>query len=203
MIVARRWCRQLLGFPRSWCARWSGRSRLVVALSRRIVSQRVTNNQVALFTVAGTVEAAPRGLAVRTFLGPTAIGGHVTDASIPVIRVPTTWPASSDVGPVNGEEDLRVVKRLQAALTLTPTTSGRPLGLPRPTPPVPEDLSFFEQLRVSIAALPPVARDLDYQARFEPLGLLEADSLESPNGPALTTCTIPPRRPARSLSPRR
>src|SRR5271165_4052196 len=33
------------------CVRWSGRSRFVIAFCGRFVSQRVTNNQVALFTV--------------------------------------------------------------------------------------------------------------------------------------------------------
>src|SRR5207245_5329174 len=45
-----------------------------------------------------------------------------------------------------------------------------------PAASVPEDISFFEQLRVWMRAFPPAPRDLDYQARFEPLGLFRQDS---------------------------
>jgi hypothetical protein len=41
---------------------------------------------------------------------------------------------------------------------------------------VAEELHFFEQLRVWMAAFPPAARDIDHQRRFEPLGLLDRDS---------------------------
>ena len=48
--------------------------------------------------------------------------------------------------------------------------------MPDGDPAVPEDLRFFEQLRVWMAAFPPSARDRAYQRRFGPLGLLEAHS---------------------------
>jgi hypothetical protein len=92
------------------------------------------------------------------------------------IHFPTT--VASIVGrlAVDGEDDLPVVRALQAQLTLTPTTSGDAPGLPQPVAGVPEDLAFFEQLRVWIQAFPPAARDLEYQSRFAPLGLFETES---------------------------
>jgi len=43
-------------------------------------------------------------------------------------------------------------------------------------PRVPDELRFFEQMRVWLQAFPPAPRDRDYQQRFEPLGLFAADS---------------------------
>jgi hypothetical protein len=57
---------------------------------------------------------------------------------------------------------------------LSPTGPGD--GLPEPDPGVADDLGFFEQLRVSMRAFPPPERDRAVQQRFEPLGLLSADS---------------------------
>jgi hypothetical protein len=75
---------------------------------------------------------------------------------------------------VDGEADLPAVRALQSALKLTPTAAGE--GLPEPDPAVPEDLRFFEQLRVWIHAFPPAQRDRDYQQRFEPLRLFSSES---------------------------
>ena len=41
---------------------------------------------------------------------------------------------------------------------------------------MPEDLRFFEQLRVWMQAFPPAERDRTYQQKFAPLGLFAADS---------------------------
>ena len=90
-----------------------------------------------------------------------------------VIRLPTTIASIVGRWAVDGEADLPAVRALQAALRLTPSGAGR--GLPVP-PDVPEDLRFFEQLRVWMQAFPPAERDRAYQARFAPLGLL-SDSL--------------------------
>jgi hypothetical protein len=50
---------------------------------------------------------------------------------------------------------------------------------------VPQDLVFWEELRVLMQAFPPAARDLEYQGRFAPLGLLEPESPYPMPGPAL------------------
>jgi len=75
---------------------------------------------------------------------------------------------------VDGDADVPNVRALQASLTLTPTGPGD--GIPAGDPEVPEDLRFFEQLRVWMAAFPPSERDQNYQRRFEPLGLFAARS---------------------------
>ena len=66
------------------------------------------------------------------------------------------------------------MRALQEQLTLT--ASGDGAGLPAPDPRVPEDLEFFERMRVWMRAFPPAARDRAYQERFEPVGLFAADS---------------------------
>jgi hypothetical protein len=50
---------------------------------------------------------------------------------------------------------------------------------------VPEDIAFFEQMRVWMQAFPSAHRDRDYQARFEPLGLFRQDSPYAHPDPAL------------------
>ena len=95
-------------------------------------------------------------------------------ADVTVIRFPTAVATIVGRWAVDGEEDMPAVRELQGALKLTPTSDGR--GLPEPDPAVADDLLFFEQMRVWLRAFPPAARDRDYQQRFEPLGLLAADS---------------------------
>ncbi len=73
---------------------------------------------------------------------------------------------------VDGEDDLPAVRELQRLLKLTPTST-EGLGLPQPEAAVVEDLGPFEQIRVWMQAFPPAQRDLDYQQRFAPLGLLD------------------------------
>lgn len=91
-----------------------------------------------------------------------------------VIRLPTHIATIVGRWAVDGEADLPNVTELQKQLTLTPTAPGQ--GVPATDPSVPEDLRFFEQLRVWMAAFPPAERDRAYQQRFAPLGLFEAES---------------------------
>jgi hypothetical protein len=94
----------------------------------------------------------------------------------PVIRFPTAVASIVGRWAVNGEDDLPAVQALQAGLTLTPLGGGSGRSFPAPDPSAPDDLRFFEQLRVWMQAFPPAPRDLDYQQRFGPLGLLEPTS---------------------------
>jgi hypothetical protein len=94
----------------------------------------------------------------------------------PVIRFPTAVASIVGRWAVKGEDDLPAVQALQAGLTLRPLGAGAGRGLAAPDPSVPEELRFFEQLRVWMQAFPPAARDLDHQRRFAPLGLLEPAS---------------------------
>lgn len=93
---------------------------------------------------------------------------------VTVIESPT--PVATIIGrwAVDGDADLPAVRALQKELRLTATAPGR--GLPGPSPGVPEDLVFFEQLRVWMRAYPPADRDHRYQQRFRPLGLLDAET---------------------------
>ncbi len=62
------------------------------------------------------------------------------------------------------------MRGLQQGLKLIPSGDGA--GLPTPDPNVPDEVEFFERLRVWARAFPPAPRDRDYQQRFGPLGLL-------------------------------
>ncbi|MGV9867414.1 DUF1254 domain-containing protein [Rhodococcus koreensis] len=84
----------------------------------------------------------------------------------------------------DGEADLERVTALQSALTLEPVgDQAKAVGLPAPDPNVPEDLWFWEKLRVYSQAYPPAAQDLIAEQMFAPLGLLETGAspyLEAP-----------------------
>jgi hypothetical protein len=91
-----------------------------------------------------------------------------------VIRFPTSIASIVGRWAVDGEADIPNVVDLQNRLTLNATGSGE--GIPVPEASVPEQVRFFEQLRVWMAAFPPPERDRTYQRRFEPLGLFATRS---------------------------
>lgn len=95
-------------------------------------------------------------------------------SGVRVIRFPTSIATVVGRWAVDGEADIPNVVELQERLRLTPTAPGG--GVPEADPSVPEGLRFFEQLRVWTAGFPPSERDQAYQQRFEPLGLLAAQS---------------------------
>ena len=95
-------------------------------------------------------------------------------SGVRVIRFPTSVATIVGRWAVDGEADIPNVVELQKRLRLTPTAPGD--GVPGGDPSAPEELRFFEQLRVWMAAFPPSARDRAYQQRFEPLGLLVRES---------------------------
>jgi hypothetical protein len=91
-----------------------------------------------------------------------------------VIDAPTS--VVSVVGRIacDGPDDMPRVRALQRQFRLTATDHAtHRTGLPAPDPDVPEELWFFERLRVWMADFPPAAPDRAYQDRFQPLGLLE------------------------------
>ena len=107
-------------------------------------------------------------------VGPDWAGS--ADGDRTVIRLPTAIASIVGRWAVNGEDDLPAVRELQSQLKLSPTADSPGAGLPQPDPAVPEELAFFEKLRGWMRAFPPAQRDLDYQQRFEPLGLFELDT---------------------------
>jgi hypothetical protein len=124
------------------------------------------------------------GTAAGSFLlvPPGWDGAEPSDAT--VIRFPTAVATIVGRWAVEGEDDLPAVRALQQGLTLT--TSGEGAGIPGLGPDVPDELAFFERLRVWLQAFPPALRDRDYQRRFEPLGVFAAQSPYSNGDPELT-----------------
>ncbi|MET9090827.1 DUF1254 domain-containing protein [Streptomyces cyaneofuscatus] len=105
---------------------------------------------------------------------PPGWAGSVPDGVRGVVDAPTSVVTVAGRYACDGPGDLPRVRALQERLTLAPL-DGRPhrTGLPAPEPGVPEELRFFEELRVWMADFPPSAADQAYQDRFQPLGLLE------------------------------
>jgi hypothetical protein len=94
-----------------------------------------------------------------------------------VIRAPTDVAVIVGRWAVNGEDDLPAVRELQKATRLEPLDAGAsPCGLPEPDRDVPDELRFYEQLRVWSQAFPPAPSEQAHQELFGPLGVLEADS---------------------------
>ena len=123
------------------------------------------------------------GTAAASFLlVPPAWDGEEPDDAT-VIRCPTAVVSIVGRWAVDGEDDLPTVRALQRDLKLTPNGNGA--GLPTPDPNVPDEVEFFERLRVWAQAFPPAARDREYQERFEPLGLLAQQSPYTDAGSAL------------------
>jgi hypothetical protein len=98
-------------------------------------------------------------------------------AGMRVISAPTVVASIVGRFACDGPADLPRVQELQRQLTITPTSgNGRPQEMPRPEPGVPENLRFFERMRVWMTAFPPSDADQRYQQRFAPLGLLDRES---------------------------
>jgi hypothetical protein len=116
--------------------------------------------------------------ATGTDAGSYLLVGHGWDGTAPdgatVIHFPTSVASIVGRWQVNGEDDLPAVREMQTGLRLT--SEGPAAGVPSVDAGVPDDLRFFEQLRVWMRAFPPAERDLAYQQRFAPLGLFEEDS---------------------------
>jgi hypothetical protein len=114
------------------------------------------------------------GTAAGSYLLVAPDWSYEAPSDVTVIRLPSSVATIVGRWAVDGESDMFNVRELQNGLRLTATGAGR--GLPEPDPDVPEDLRFFEQLRVWMHAFPPAERDLAYQRRFEPLGLFATES---------------------------
>lgn len=118
---------------------------------------------------------------------PPGWAGAAPDGVRGVIDAPTSVISIVGRYACDGPEDMPRVHALQQRLTLSaPAPGTHRTGLPAPDPEVPEELRFFEQLRVWMADFPPSGPDQDYQERFQPLGLLEEGPSPYVNaGPAL------------------
>ncbi|MEW1567918.1 DUF1254 domain-containing protein [Streptomyces sp. NPDC093509] len=105
---------------------------------------------------------------------PPGWSGTAPDTVAGVIHAPTAVISIVGRNACDGPDDMPRVRALQQQLTLTPLDPAtHRTGLPAPDPDVPEELLFYERLRVWMAAFPPAGPDQDHQERFQPLGLLE------------------------------
>ena len=112
-----------------------------------------------------------------------------------VIRFPTSLATIVGRWAVDGEDDLAAVADLQSRLVLTPP-EGAGAGLPLADPAVARDLVAFEQMRLWIQAFPPAERDVAYQQRFAPLGLLDTDTPYADAGGGLAQALVAGRAAA-------
>ena len=116
----------------------------------------------------------------------TPPGWEGSESDVPrgatVIPVPTRVATIVGRWACEGEADVPAVQALQRRLSIRPLVDedvgagATPAGIPRPEATVPDDLAFFEKLRVWMQAFPPGATDREYQQRFAPLGLLDETS---------------------------
>ena len=94
-----------------------------------------------------------------------------------VVHSPTGMCAIVGRLTVNGVDDLPVVHALQDQFTLSPIgEAAAPAGIPVPDPRVPDELKWWEEFRVALAAFPPPAADAPFLALCESFGLTAADS---------------------------
>lgn len=108
--------------------------------------------------------------------------GEVPDG-MTVLRAPTGVFTIVGRVQVDGEDDLPAVHALQDQFTLTALSAGtggaapeQVAGVPEPDARVPEDLRWWEQFRVALAAFPPPAGDTSFVALAERFGVTAAQS---------------------------
>ncbi|MFI8004673.1 DUF1254 domain-containing protein [Streptomyces sp. NPDC086010] len=105
---------------------------------------------------------------------PPGWAGTVPEGLSGVIDAPTSVVSLVGGLACDGPHDMARIRSLQQELTLTHLGDrAHRTGLPSAESGVPEELRFFEELRVWMADFPPAAADRAHQDRFQPLGLLE------------------------------
>jgi hypothetical protein len=110
-------------------------------------------------------------------LAPTGYAGPVPDGTT-VIEAPSRVFAIVGRIQVDGDSDLPAVHELQDQFSLTPLeSSGSPVaGVPTPVDGVPDDLLFWEKLRLELAAFPPPSGDADFVEAAAEFGLTDTES---------------------------
>lgn len=108
--------------------------------------------------------------------------GEIPD-NMQVVHAPTGLFVIVGRLAVNGEADLPAVHALQDLFTLTPLSvyqgGSAPVlvaGIPQADPRVGEELKWWEEFRVALAAFPPPAADAPFLAVCKGLGLLTSES---------------------------
>ena len=104
---------------------------------------------------------------------------------------------------LNGEADLPAVHTLQDQFTITPlavragAAPADVAGAPQPDPRVREELRWWEQFRVALAAFPPPAADKQFVTLAERFGATNAESPYVDPGPRWPRCWSPANKRAR------
>lgn len=114
-----------------------------------------------------------------------------------VVRAPSGVFAIVGRIAVDGEADLPAVHALQVQFTLTPLGEAQGEAAPAPVAGVPQvdgrvgdDLRWWEEFRVALAAFPPPAADAPFLAVCEQLGLTAAESPYVDPDPALAQVLV-------------
>ena len=112
------------------------------------------------------------GTAAGSFLlVPPGWTGNST-AGATLIKFPTTVASIVGRWACSGPQDLAAVRALQDASRLTPLhPATAATGLPEVPTGLPEDVAFYEKLRLFSQAFPPAERDQPLQASFAGIGL--------------------------------
>jgi hypothetical protein len=133
-----------------------------------------TNNFAYLGRRATGTEEAEFLLAPEEWAGETPAG-------MKLVPVPTDVFTIGGRIQVDGEADLPTVHALQDQFTLTPLSDGRAgagpsAGIPEGDPRVPDELKWWEQFRVALAAFPPPAADAPFLELAGKFGVTNAQS---------------------------
>jgi hypothetical protein len=102
---------------------------------------------------------------------------------------------------VDGPDDLPAVHALQDAFSLAPLepTPSAPAGLPTPDPAVGDDLRWWEEFRVALAAFPPPAADAPYLEAAAPLQVSATASPYVSPDPALAAVLVEGRKQGEAI----
>ena len=138
------------------------------------------------------------GTTAQTFvLAPAGYDGVVPEGAT-LIEVPSSIFAIVGRIQVDGDDDLPAVHALQDRFSLGPldgsASDDDEVGVPAVQDGVSDDLLWWEQLRVSLAAFPPPPADAEFLESAELLGLTEASSPFIDPDPALAAALVEGRR---------
>lgn len=140
-------------------------------------------NNVAYVGRRATGTAAGRYLLIGPGQAPT-----VPDGVTPV-HIPTDVFMIVGRVAVDGAHDLAAARAVQDGFSLRPLDPGAqaPRGIPVPESDIPDDLAWWERLRLALAAFPPPVADAELVAALEPLGLTATGSPYRDASPELRT----------------
>lgn len=144
-----------------------------------------TNN----FAYVGT--RATGNQAGEFLLAAPGYAGEIPEG-VSLIEVPTAVATIIGRLEVAGAADLEAAHALQDRFSLTPVDAAEAdlTGVPVADPRVPEELGWWERVRVQLAAFPPPPADAPFLAAADPLGLTAADSPYVDADPALAQALI-------------